>query len=86
VKVLVIESRTGRTAVSTDKGVTWTITASVYPAQLGWGVTLVCAWLAIGSLLRAVAALTDPGRPRKHRRGRRHAHSQPATGASSDQS
>lgn len=58
----------------------------LYPAQLGWGVTLVCAWLAIASLLRALAALTDPGRPRKHRRGRRHAHSQSPTVASSDQS
>lgn len=41
VKVLVIESKTGRTAVSTDKGVTWTITASVYPAQLGYEVTVL---------------------------------------------
>lgn len=48
----------------------------LYPAQLGWGVTAVCAWLAVGSLLRAIAAATDPGRPRKHRRSRRHASSQ----------
>ena len=51
----------------------------LYPSQLGWGVAIVCAWLAIGSLLRAIAAATDPGRSHKHRRGRRHAASQPAS-------
>lgn len=57
----------------------------LYPTQLGWVVTAVCGWLALGSLLRAVAAATDPGRPRRHRRGRRHMLSPPAGDSSASQ-
>lgn len=51
----------------------------LYPMQLGWLVAGMCAWLTVAALLRALAALTDPGRPRRGRRGRRGA---PATSAS----
>lgn len=49
----------------------------LYPTHLGWLVAGLCAWLTLGALLRALATLTDPGRPHRSRRARRSAPTTP---------
>ncbi|HNN96877.1 MAG TPA: phospholipase D-like domain-containing protein, partial [Pseudomonadota bacterium] len=58
-----------------------TLLGLLYPMQLGWFVAGLCGWLTLGALLRALSALTDPGRKPRGRRGRRAAPPSPESGA-----
>lgn len=47
VKLVAVEARTGRTAVSTNNGNTWTTTASVYPTSHGYEVTVLGGYMHV---------------------------------------
>ncbi|MGB8859297.1 MAG: hypothetical protein WCC60_08575, partial [Ilumatobacteraceae bacterium] len=46
-KLVAIELKTGRTAVSTDKGSTWVTTPSVYPSDYGYDLTVLGGYLHV---------------------------------------